>query len=85
MKRKYDNITEPLKATYGKPKKLTIQKPLFLRCEVCHVAVFNYHLCKGNCIYCSYDCYAILQLSKKDDYLDMKRSKSFEDLMEIDK
>ena len=77
MKRKYEDITKPLKATYGEAKKLIIQKPAYLLCDICHVPVFFYECCVGNDVYCSRSCLEVLQLSKKNNYLDTKDKKDF--------
>lgn len=63
MKRKREEISD-----------LRIYKPHFLRCEVCNTPVYKYELCYGNFIYCGYDCYAIIKLSQKDDFLDSDNS-----------
>ena len=76
-KRKFSEITK-------NSQKLIVKKPEHLPCTICNNLVYNYERC-GKDIYCSRDCYEVLELSKKNDYLDMKRSKSFEDLMQIEK
>ena len=82
MKRKYENITKPLKVTYGETKKLVVLRPSYLLCDVCHVPVYFYEYCIGNDVYCSRSCYDVLQLSKKNEYLDINDKRNF---MEIDK
>ena len=70
-KRKYDCIMN---------ENLTISKVHFLPCDICHSRVYNYRFCTSPFVYCSYDCYALLVLSNKNGYLDMKRVKSEDDL-----
>ena len=80
-KRKYNEISK---------HNLSINKLDYLPCEICKCRVYHYKFCTIPYVYCSYDCYAILALSLKNDYLDvktwvdMKRTKSEEDLMKLD-
>ena len=76
MKRKYSEISKPT---------LTVYKPCTLPCDICSIPTANYELCTGNCVYCSLDCYEVIYLSKINDYLDIKRTKSCDDLMKLDK
>ena len=73
MKRKFSEIS--------KESSLTIYKPITLPCDICNAPV-NYELCCGNCIYCSLDCYEVIYLSNINDYIDVKKVKSFENLAE---
>jgi len=74
-KRKYDCIMN---------ENLTISKVHFLPCDICHRRVYNYRFCTSPFVYCSYDCCALLVLSNKNGYLDMKRVKSEENIMKLD-
>ena len=97
-KRKYNEISK---------HNLSIKKVEYLPCEICKCKVYHYKFCTIPYVYCSYDCYAILALSLKNDYLDvqlaqgassrssafaedvktwvdMKRTKSEEDLTGLD-
>ena len=68
-------------------KQLRVYKPAFLNCEVCSKPVQNYEQCIIPYTYCCYDCYSILCLSAKNDYLDvkdLKRVNSEENLMKLD-
>ena len=75
MKRKYEDITKPLKATYGETKKLVVLRPSYLLCDVCHVPVYFYEYCIGNDVYSSRSCFEVLRPSKKNNYLDGKVKK----------
>ena len=78
MKRKFSEISKPT-------KKLIIKVPKYLFCDVCRVPVYLYEYCIGNDIYCGRDCFEVLQLSKKGNFLDeMKRTENYENLMELD-
>jgi len=65
-----------------------ISKPEYLLCDICSTPVYNYEECTQPFTYCSRECYEVLVLSQKNDYLDVqdkiKRVKSEEDLMSID-
>jgi len=80
-KRKYSEISKA---------NLSIKKIEYLPCDICKCNVYNYQFCNSPHVYCSYDCYSILALSCKNDYLDvkswveMKRAKSEENLMTLD-
>ena len=83
MKRKHSEITKSFDAI-NKTKKLFIKVPEYLFCDVCRIPVYLYENCVGNDVYCGRDCYEILQLSKKNDLLDLKTTPKFENLMELD-
>ena len=80
-KRKYNEISKA---------NLSIKKVDHLPCDICKTRVYDYRFCTSPHVYCSYDCYSILALSSKNDYLDvktfieMRKSKSDEDLMKLD-
>ena len=70
-------------------------KPIdWLLCEICSKRVYRYRECSKVGVYCSRDCYEILILSKKNDYLDsgnelsfsesIKRSENTDDLMNLE-
>ena len=71
-KRKFIDITEQMncKTEY---KHLRIQKILSLPCEICQnpVPVENFNMCISGHVYCSEDCFEIILLSYKNDYLDV--------------
>ena len=81
-KRKYNDISKP---------NLTIKKVEYLPCDICKCNVYDFRFCTSPHVYCSYDCFAILALSCKNDFLnvktfvEMERTKSEEDLMNLDK
>ena len=81
MKRKFSGINNCI----------TIKKVKYLLCEICSERVYTYQQCQGNYIYCSQDCFEILVLSNKNDYIDVKskvnsfnRSEKSDNLMELD-
>ena len=80
-KRKYNEISK---------HNLNIKKIDYLPCDICNRNVYHYRLCTSPYVYCSYDCFSILVLSFKNDYLDvktwvdMKRTKSEEDFTGLD-
>ena len=84
MKRTYSEMNQTEKITTK--KELKVSKPSYLNCEVCSQRVYNYEECNTPFTYCSYDCYSILFLSMKNDYIDAKlpKTKCFDDLMMID-
>ena len=43
-----------------------------LKCDISGDDVTDFQQCVGQQIYCSYDCYAIIMLSLKRNYLDEK-------------
>ena len=73
LKRKFSDISK----SSDKTKKLFIKVPHYLFCDVCHVPVYFYEYCIGHDIYCGRECYEILQLSKKNNYLDTNDKKDF--------
>ena len=80
MKRKFSEINKSFDTT-DKTKKLFIKIPKYLLCDVCSIPVYFYEYCIGNDVYCGRDCYEVLQLSKKNNYLDTNDKKDF---MQID-
>ena len=71
-----------------KKRKLSeINTPTYLLCDVCYTPVYNYEMCTKPHTYCSRDCYEVLVLSQKNDFIDvkdLKRVKSEENLMKLD-
>ena len=71
-----------------KKRKLSdINKPTYLLCDICNTPVYNYEMCTKPHTYCSRDCYEVLVLSQKNDYIDvkdLKRVKSEENIMKLD-
>ena len=80
-KRTHQEITKSFDARYDKTKKLFIKVSEYLFCDVCripmYVCMYVYEYCVGNDVYCGRDCYEILQLSKKNNYLDTNDKKDF--------
>ena len=50
-------------------EKMTLAPIKWLPCNICQRRVYHYRECTGQYVYCSYDCFAILMLSMKNDYL----------------
>ena len=86
------DILSRLNGTYEEVH-LKAKNPELMACEICQKPIFNYQRLNG-CLTCSYDCYAILKLSKQTTYLHekpsemeidnaLKRSKSIENIDEL--
>ena len=68
-KRKYE-LTKDFQRKSSKSD-LQIQDIEYLKCEICQTPVYHYKFCTPPHIYCSYECYAILALSDKNNYMDV--------------
>ena len=60
-------------------EKLTISSIPFLPCDICNRRVYHYRECTRPHVYCSYDCYAILILSFKNDFLHSTTQSCFQE------
>ena len=49
--------------------------PDYLPCDVCKNRVYNYRFMTAPFVYCCMDCFELLILSFKNDYLDVKPMK----------
>ena len=49
--------------------KLKVHKPRWLPCDVCGLRIYGYEKRISPCIYCSYDCLALMILANKDGLL----------------
>ena len=56
----------------SKYEQLTIAPIKWLPCNICNRRVYHYRECTSQYVYCSYDCFSILMLSMKNDYLHSK-------------
>ena len=79
MKRKrYEKPIDDFKSKILKLVPVTV-----LKCDVWGDDVMDFQQCVGQQIYCSYDCYAIIMLSLKRNFLDAKDGKKSFDENEL--
>ena len=71
MKRKFSEISN--QENEYETKTLAISIPSSLPCEICNKAVFDYRNITCNEVVCSYTCYSILLVSKKNYIFTQKR------------